>query len=55
MGGGEGAAGRAVLLAEGGGEPVDLGGCFVRTFEAGDRLVLETPGGGGFGAGEASG
>ena len=47
-GGGPGAAGRTTLVhADGSTE--DLAGCFARSLEAGDRLVLETPGGGGHG------
>jgi len=48
QGGGDGAPGRARLIGAGGAQ--DLGGCFSLRVERGDRLVIETPGGGGFGA-----
>jgi 5-oxoprolinase (ATP-hydrolysing) len=48
MGGGPGEPGRASLLrCDGTAEP--LGGCFAISVLPGDRLLLETPGGGGFG------
>ena len=49
-GGEDGAPGRNVLYRAGESEGVDIGG--VATFQArpGDRLVIETPGGGGWGA-----
>ncbi len=48
-GGGEpGRRGRQ-LLERAGGETVELGGCDQAEVEAGDRLILETPGGGGWG------
>jgi 5-oxoprolinase (ATP-hydrolysing) len=53
-GGGEGATGRQTLVAANGARRrlAGIDGCEVA---AGDRLVLETPGGGGFGTGEAPG
>ena len=47
-GGGPGLPGRATLL-RGDGSVETLGGSFVVSVEPGDRLALETPGGGGFG------
>lgn len=47
--GGEGTRGRNVLLRSDGIEEV-LPGTFSRRFQAGDRLRIETPGGGGWGA-----
>lgn len=50
----EGAEGRAVLTKAVSGEEIELAGkCSVRV-EAGDRLRLETPGGGGWGSSEHS-
>jgi len=49
QGGGPGSSGRNRLLRSGGGEE-DLPGKFRRQVRAGDRLVIETPGGGGWGA-----
>ena len=53
-GGGEGAPGRQTLVAADGSrrELAGIDGCEV---EAGDRLVLETPGGGGFGTARTRG
>ena len=48
-GGGPGAPGRNFLLPANG-DPELLPGCFVRQLAAGDRLRIETPGGGGYGA-----
>ena len=47
-GGGAGASGRACLVAADGAAR-ELGGCFVLRAAEGDRLILETPGGGGSG------
>ena len=48
-GGGPGAPGRNLLIPAIG-DPELLPGCFVRQLAAGDRLRIETPGGGGYGA-----
>jgi len=48
-GGGAGARGLNLLIPPGG-EPEVLPGCFERQLAAGDRLRIETPGGGGYGA-----
>ena len=48
-GGGCGALGLNQLLKKGETQPVDLGGKFAIEVEAGDVLIIETPGGGGFG------
>ncbi len=48
-GGGSGELGRNQLLRKGAREPVDLGGKFAIDVEPGDVLIIETPGGGGFG------
>ncbi|MCX5952891.1 MAG: hydantoinase B/oxoprolinase family protein [Cyanobacteria bacterium] len=48
-GGGPGAPGRNLLIAANG-DPELLPGCFERQLAAGDRLRIETPGGGGYGA-----
>jgi len=48
-GGKPGALGRNQLLKNGETEPVDLGGKFAIEVEPGDILIIETPGGGGFG------
>ena len=48
-GGGPGARGLNLLIPPGG-EPEVLPGCFERQLAAGDRLRIETPGGGGYGA-----
>ncbi|MGH9868910.1 MAG: hydantoinase B/oxoprolinase family protein [Candidatus Polarisedimenticolia bacterium] len=50
QGGGPGLSGRNRLLRSGGGEEV-LPGKFRLQMRAGDRLIIETPGGGGWGAG----
>ena len=48
-GGGPGAPGRNLLIPAHG-DPELLPGCFERQLAAGDRLRIETPGGGGYGA-----
>jgi 5-oxoprolinase (ATP-hydrolysing) len=48
-GGGPGALGRNLLISQDG-DPELLPGCFERQLAAGDRLRIETPGGGGYGA-----
>jgi 5-oxoprolinase (ATP-hydrolysing) len=48
-GGGPGALGRNLLIPTHG-DPQLLPGCFERQLAAGDRLRIETPGGGGYGA-----
>jgi len=48
-GGGNGARGRTTLIRKNG-ERVVLKGCDETSVEAGDRIDIETPGGGGFGA-----
>jgi 5-oxoprolinase (ATP-hydrolysing) len=48
-GGGPGALGRNLLIPAHG-DPELLPGCFERQLAAGDRLRIETPGGGGYGA-----
>jgi len=48
-GGGAGARGLNLLIPRDG-EPEVLPGCFERQLAAGDRLRIETPGGGGYGA-----
>lgn len=48
-GGGPGALGRNLLIPAHG-DPQLLPGCFERQLAAGDRLRIETPGGGGYGA-----
>jgi N-methylhydantoinase B len=49
-GGGDGAAGRAVVVKAGGGEEIELPGKCSRQLKKGDVLRIETPGGGGYGA-----
>lgn len=49
-GGGEGAAGRAVVVKAESGEEIELPGKCSRQFKKGDVLRIETPGGGGWGA-----
>ena len=49
MGGGPGLAGRQCLI-KASGEVKEMPGCFSLSVEAGDRIKIETPGGGGFGA-----
>ena len=46
-GGGEGRPGRNTVIS--GGQPREMPGKFSRPLRAGDRLVIETPGGGGYG------
>jgi N-methylhydantoinase B len=48
-GGGEGAAGRAIVTKALTGEPIELPGKCSLYLEAGDVLRIETPGGGGWG------
>jgi 5-oxoprolinase (ATP-hydrolysing) len=48
-GGSAGERGRNRLLRAGQNEPEDLGGKFSIDVEPGDVLIIETPGGGGFG------
>ncbi len=52
QGGAPGALGRNRVLRAGGRLPEDLPGCVEVDLAPGDSLVLETPGGGGFGAAE---
>jgi 5-oxoprolinase (ATP-hydrolysing) len=49
-GGGEGAVGRQVIIRADGSR-IELKGIDGREVKAGDRVVLETPGGGGWGVG----
>lgn len=49
QGAGGGAIGRNQLLKAGEEEPVELGGKFAIEVEPGDVLIIETPGGGGYG------
>ena len=49
LGGGPGLAGRQCLI-KASGEVKEMPGCFSLSVEAGDRIKIETPGGGGFGA-----
>ncbi|MEM9291235.1 MAG: hydantoinase B/oxoprolinase family protein [Acidobacteriota bacterium] len=49
-GGGAGLPGRQVIVPVSGGEPQPLEAIDARDVRAGDRLVLETPGGGGWGS-----
>ncbi len=53
-GGAPGAAGGAFRKAKLSGDLETLRGCFERGFAAGDQLVIETPGGGGYGVGSES-
>jgi N-methylhydantoinase B/oxoprolinase/acetone carboxylase alpha subunit len=52
-GGGPGGMGRNTLVRRGSGTRETLGGKARLTLQAGDRLRIETPGGGGFGATES--
>jgi 5-oxoprolinase (ATP-hydrolysing) len=53
-GGEAGAMGRTTLVAAGGESEEELGGSFSRDLAMGDVLVLETPGGGGYGIAEGA-
>jgi N-methylhydantoinase B/oxoprolinase/acetone carboxylase alpha subunit len=54
-GGGPGGMGRNTLVRKGSATVETLGGKARLTLRAGDRLRIETPGGGGFGAAESEG
>jgi 5-oxoprolinase (ATP-hydrolysing) len=48
-GGGNGAVGRNTLTRVSSNETTDVGGSLQTTVQPGDKLMIETPGGGGYG------